>query len=102
MKYFESGKMVCNFTLAVNRRTSNRDEPPDWFDLEMWDKTAEVAKNYVKKGKEIGVIGSLRIESWRDRTTGEERSKPVIRVDQLVLLRSRRDSEGSSDYRDDF
>ncbi|NJK35893.1 MAG: single-stranded DNA-binding protein [Oscillatoriales cyanobacterium SM2_2_1] len=102
MKYFESGKVVCNFTLAVNRRTSNRDEPPDWFDLELWDKTAEVAKNYVKKGKEIAVTGSLRIESWRDRTTGDERSKPVIRVDQLELLGSKRDGEGSPDYRDDF
>jgi single-strand DNA-binding protein len=46
VKYFESGSVVCKFTLAVNRRTRNSDEP-DWFNLEMWGKTAEVAANYL-------------------------------------------------------
>lgn len=104
VKYFESGKMVANFTLAVNRRSSNRDEPPDWFDLTLWDKTAEVAANYVKKGSLIGVIGSLAFDQWIDRTTGDERSKPIINVNQLELLGSKRDNEGGSSrgYDDDF
>ena len=107
VKYFESGKVVCNFAIAVNRNTSNRDDPPDWFDLEMWDKTAEVAKNYVKKGSLIGVSGSLKFDRWSDRTTGDERQKPVIRVDRLELLGSRKDNEAASDrgsgqYDDDF
>jgi single-strand DNA-binding protein len=107
VKYFESGKVVCNFTIAVNRNTSNRDEPPDWFDLEIWDKTAEVAKNYVKKGSLIGISGSLKFDRWNDRTTGDERQKPVIRVSQLELLGSRKDNESASSsssnsYDDDF
>lgn len=93
IKYFESGKQVCNFTLAVNRRTSNRDEPPDWFDLEVWGKTADVAKNYVRKGSQIGVIGLLKFDRWQDKTTGEDRQKPVIMVDQLELLGSKKDQE---------
>jgi len=93
MKYFETGKQVCNFTLAVNRRTSNRDEPPDWFDLEVWGKTADVAKNYVRKGSQIGVVGLLKFDRWQDKTTGEERQKPVILVDQLELLGSKKDQE---------
>ena len=96
VKYFESGKVVCNFAIAVNRNSSNRDEPPDWFDLELWDKTAEVAANYVKKGGLVGVTGSLKFDRWNDRSTGEERQKPVIRVDRLELLSSRRDNESSS------
>ena len=96
VKYFESGKVVCNFAIAVNRNSSNRDEPPDWFDLELWDKTAEVAANYVKKGGLVGVTGSLKFDRWTDRSTGEERQKPVIRVDRLELLSSRRDNESSS------
>ncbi len=91
MKYFETGKQVCNFTLAVNRRTSNRDEPPDWFDLEVWGKTADVANNYVRKGSQIGVIGSLKFERWQDKITGEDRQRPVILVDQLELLGSKKD-----------
>ncbi len=95
-KYFDSGKQVCNFTLAVNRRTSNKDEPPDWFDLEMWDKTADIAGKYVKKGSLVGITGSLVFDRWQDKTTGEERTKPVIRVDQLDLLGSKQDNQSSS------
>ena len=106
VKYFESGSVVCNFTLAVNRATSKKDEPPDWFDLEMWDKTAEVAKNFVRKGSLIGISGSLKFDRWNDRTTGDERQKPVIRVDRLDLLGSRKDNEAASNssgsYDDDF
>jgi len=104
-KYFDSGKQVCNFTLAVNRRSSNKDEPPDWFDLEMWDKTADIAGKYVKKGSLIGITGTLVFDRWKDKTTGEERSKPVIRVDQLDLLGSKQDnqsSSSSSSYDSDF
>ena len=99
VKHFDSGKQVCNFTIAVNRRTSNKDEPPDWFDLEMWDKTADVAGKYVKKGSLVGITGSLYFDRWNDKTTGEERSKPIIRVEQLELLSSKQEASGfSSDF----
>jgi single-strand DNA-binding protein len=94
-KFFESGSVKCTFTLAVNRRSKNSDQP-DWFDLEIWGKTAEVAANYVKKGGLIGIKGSLKMDTWNDKTTGLARSKPVILVDQLDLLSSKRDSEGNS------
>jgi single-strand DNA-binding protein len=95
IKYFDSGKVKCRLTLAVRRRSRNSDEP-DWFELEIWGNTAEVAKNYVKKGSLIGVKGALKFDSWSDRNTGTNRSKPVIHVDQLDLLGSKRDSEGGS------
>ena len=94
VKYFESGSVVCNLTLAVNRPTSKSDEP-DWFNLEIWGKTAEVAANYVRKGKLVGIQGALKIDTWSDRNTGANRSKPVIRVNRLELLGSKRDSEAS-------
>jgi single-strand DNA-binding protein len=93
IKYFESGTVKCRLTLAVRRRSRNNDEP-DWFELEIWGKTAEIAGNYVKKGSLIGVKGALKFDSWSDRNTGTNRSKPVIHVDQLDLLGSKRDSEG--------
>ncbi|MFN5515166.1 MAG: single-stranded DNA-binding protein [Cyanobacteriota bacterium] len=101
VKYFESGKVVCNFTLAVNRATKKSDEP-DWFDLEVWDKTAEVAANYVKKGSLVGIQGSLRFDHWTDRNTGAQRSKPVIRVQKLDLLGSKRDNAQTGDYPSEF
>jgi single-strand DNA-binding protein len=95
VRYFESGTVVANLTLAVNRRS--RDEDPDWFNLEIWGKTAQVAADYVKKGSLIGVIGSLRIDKWTDKVTGEQHSKPVIRVDRLELLGGKRDDDRSGD-----
>lgn len=101
VKYFESGKVVCNFTLAVNRATKKADEP-DWFDLEVWDKTAEVAANYVKKGSLVGIQGSLRFDHWTDRNTGVQRSKPVIRVQKLDLLGSKRDNAQAGEAPNEF
>ncbi len=91
-RYFESGAMVANFTLAVNRRS--RDDEPDWFNLEIWGKQAQVAADYVRKGSLLGIIGSFKLDRWTDRSTGEERTKPVITVDRLDLLGGKRDAAG--------
>ena len=94
VRYFESGTVVANLTMAVNRRS--RDDEPDWFNLEIWGKQAQVAADYVKKGSLIGITGSFKLDSWKDRNTGEDRNKPVVRVDRLELLGSKRDSENSN------
>tara|TARA_B100000214_G_C23565514_1_gene444881 strand:+ start:68 stop:457 length:390 start_codon:yes stop_codon:yes gene_type:complete len=94
VKYFESGTVVANLTMAVNRR--NKNDEPDWFNLEIWGKQAQVAADYVKKGSLIGITGSFKLDSWKDRNTGETRNKPVVRVDRLELLGSKRDSESNN------
>lgn len=94
IKYFESGSVVCKCSLAVSRM--KRDQT-DWLNLEMWGKTAEVAANYVRKGSLIGVSGSLKFETWTDRETGRERSKPVIKVDRIELLGSKNDNQNPED-----
>ena len=91
VRYFESGTVVANLTMAVNRR--NRDDEPDWFNLEIWGKQAQVAADYVKKGSLLGITGSFKIDTWNDRSTGQARHKPVVRVDRLELLGSKRDSD---------
>lgn len=98
VRYFESGTVKTTLTLAVNRSTRNSKEP-DWFSLELWGKTAEVAANYVRKGSLIGISGALKFDHWQDRSTGVERTKPVIKVDRLELLGSKRDNAdtGSND-----
>ena len=92
VKYFESGSVVANLTLAVNRRS--RDDEPDWFNLEIWGKQAQVAADYVRKGSLVGIIGSFKLDRWTDRTSGEERTRPVIRVDRLELLGGGRRGDG--------
>ena len=100
VRYFESGNLVANLTIAVNRR--NREDEPDWFNLEIWGKQGQVAADYVKKGSLIGITGSFKLDKWQDRSTGEARSKPVVRVDRLELLGSRRDTENGDNNQQKF
>ena len=94
VRYFESGSTVANFTLAVNR--ISRGDEPDWFNLEIWGKQAQIAADYVKKGSLIGITGSFKIDSWKDKNTGEDRFKPVVRVDRLNLLSSKKERDNSN------
>ena len=84
VRYFESGTMVANLTLAVN--AFKKDEDPDWFNLVIWGRQAQVAADYVKKGVLISVTGRSTTEKWTDRTTGEQRSKPIVNVERITLL----------------
>ena len=92
-RYFESGTMVANVSLAVKGR--GRDAEPEWFNLEIWGKNAQIAVDYVRRGSLIGVTGSVKTERWTDQTSGKEHSKTVVTVDRLDLLSSRRD-DGST------
>tara|TARA_Y100001970_G_C13804646_1_gene636821 strand:- start:50 stop:430 length:381 start_codon:yes stop_codon:yes gene_type:complete len=96
VKYFESGSMVANVTIAVNRR--NKEDEPDWVNLEIWGKQAQVAADYVRKGSLIGITGSFKLDKWNDRASGESRSRPVVRVDRLELLGAKRDSESNNSF----
>ncbi|GAB4202674.1 MAG: single-stranded DNA-binding protein [Coleofasciculaceae cyanobacterium] len=101
VRYFESGSILTKVSLAVDR--CSRSDQPDWFNLEIWGKVAEVAANYVRKGKLIGVRGSLEIQEWTDRNDGTDRSKPIIRVVELELLsakNSQSDEEENLDLED--
>lgn len=87
-QYFESGSVLTKLSLAVNRRTSKKDSEPDWFAVEIWGNIAEVAANYTDKGSLIGIQGELKFDEWTDQVTGQQRVKPVIRVNNLELLGS--------------
>lgn len=89
IRFFESGSAKATLSLAVRRRA--KDAPPDWFNIELWGKTAEIAANYVRKGDQIGVSGYLKIETWNDCTTDALRSKPIVNANQLHLLGSKQD-----------
>ncbi len=89
MKYFESGKVKTTFSIAVNRWDSkSREEVTDWFNIELWDKSAEVAGEYVKKGKLVAIEGKLATSKWKDNT-GADRERFFIRATNLRLLGSR-------------
>lgn len=92
MKYFESGKAIAKFSLAVNRTK----EETDFFEMEAWEKTAEVIGQYCKKGSQVGVSGRLLQERWQDKTTGTNRSKVVVRCQRVELLGSKQADQAPS------
>ena len=92
IRYTQSGKGVANISVAVNRRF-NKDET-DFFDCTAWGKTAEIAAEYLRKGSQVGITGSLRQE--RFEVDGQKRSKVVITIDQLDFIGSK-DHKGSNE-----
>ena len=61
----QTGKQVANFTLAVRRRGSNQQNPVvDWVRVSAWDKTAEFASKYLRKGSRVLVEGRLQVDNY--------------------------------------
>ena len=59
-KAFDSGKTKARFSVAVNRWDSKtKEEVTDWYNVEVWDKQAEFAYNYVKKGRQVAIDGAI-------------------------------------------
>lgn len=94
IKYFESGKVKANFSIAVNRWDSKtKSEVADWFNIDVWDKQAEFAGEYVKKGIQVAVSGRIGQNKWTDKVTGSDRENFLIIADSIRLLGSKRDAE---------
>jgi single-strand DNA-binding protein len=93
-----SGQPVATFSLATSRRwrdkEGNRQEQTEWHRIVCWGRQAEVAGQYLTKGKQIYVEGRLQTSSWDDRQSGEKRYKTEIICDNFQMLGSRGDSGG--------
>ena len=83
VKYLPSGSAVGNTGIATNRKYGDKEEVC-FVDLVMFGKTAEVAGEYGVKGKQIAVVGRLKLEQWE--TDGQKRSKIVVVVDNMQLM----------------
>lgn len=102
-RYFDDGKVVLNLSLAVRRKyhglerkaynIKSGEEETDWYGLEIWGRDAEYAAKYVTKGARIGVVGSLQLDEWTDKATGEPRNAAKIIVKDLDILETRVESE---------
>ena len=91
VKYFESGKVKTNFSIAVNRwDPKTKSEVADWFSVDVWDKQAEFAGEYVKKGRLVAVDGRIAVSKWSD-ATGTEKQRFNIIANTVRLLGSKKD-----------
>ena len=93
-----SGTAVTELRMASSRSWTGRDgerrEETLFIDVTVWDRQAETCCQYLRKGSSIHVEGSLRVDSWDDKTTGEKRSKIRVHADRVQFLDSRRGDGG--------
>jgi single-strand DNA-binding protein len=83
VRYFESGKSVCNVRILINRPGAKRDDgqEPDGFKLELWNDLATSFADAHRKGDLCDVSGRVKSESWEDKSTGQTRTGLVVMVD---------------------
>jgi len=94
-----SGQSVASFSLATSRRwkdkSGNRQEETAWHNIKVWGKQAEIAGQYLKKGKQIYLEGRIEYQTWEDRQSGEKKYRTEIVCDNFQMLGSRGDFEGA-------
>ena len=88
-----SGQPVATFTVATNRKwkdkNGQRQEQTEWHQVVCWGRQAEIAGQYLTKGKQIFVEGRLQTRSWDDRNTGEKRYRTEVICDNFQMLGQR-------------
>lgn len=96
IKYFESGKSKTTFSIAVNRwNSATKAEDTDWFNIQMWDKKAETAAEWIKKGALISVEGRIMVSRWQAQD-GEQVETYLINASDFRLLGSKKDNQTAS------
>jgi single-strand DNA-binding protein len=102
IKATPSGVAVATFSIATSERfkdkTGNWQDRTEWHNLVAYQRTAEIIRDYVKKGSKLYVEGRLQTSSWDDKTTGQKRYKTEIIVSDLSLLSGRGEGEGGGSY----
>ena len=68
-----------------------KSEIADWFNIDVWDKLAEFAGEYVKKGIQLVVEGRIAQNKWTDKATGDDRESFLVIANNIRLLGSKRD-----------
>ncbi len=97
-----SGMPVANFSLATHRRWSdregNRQEQTEWHNIVCFGRQAEVAGQYLTRGRQVFVEGRIQTRSWDDRQTGEKRYRTEIVSENFQMLGPRTDRGEGSGY----
>lgn len=93
MRSLPSGQSVASFTLATSRRWKDqggqRQEQTEWHNIVVFGKQAEIAGQYLTKGKQIYIEGRIQTRSWDDRQSGEKKYRTEIVCDNFQMLGSR-------------
>lgn len=97
LTYTQSGAAVAKFSIAVNRssgsRGDNQEETTNFFNIVAWNKTAEICKEYLSKGKQVGIDGRLQQSRWTGQD-GAKKSKVEIVANNVQFLGPSKQASG--------
>ena len=90
VRYTPKGTAVTELGMAVNRvytaENGEKREETTFVDVTLWGRTAEIAGEYLKKGRPVFIEGRLQLDTWDDKTSGQKRSKLKVVGEGLQLL----------------
>src|SRR5215470_1355955 len=93
VRYTPKGSAVADLGIAVNRQytldTGEKREEVTFVDVTFWGRTAEVAGEYLKKGRSVFIEGRLQLDTWDDKQSGQKRSKLRVIGETMQLLGGR-------------
>lgn len=96
IKYFETGKSKTTFSVAVNRwNAKTKSQEADWFNIQLWDKKAESAAEWIKKGSLVSIEGKIMVSKWQ-APDGEMVERFLINATDFTFIGSKKDSQQES------
>jgi single-strand DNA-binding protein len=98
VKYTPQGTAVAKITLATNERFKDKSgtwqDRTEWHNVVLWQRLAEIAGEYLKKGGKVYIEGRLQTRSWDDKQTNQKKYMTEVVANDLVLLSGRGDAGG--------
>lgn len=103
VRYTPGGTAVAEIGLAVNRtwfdkQSNQRKEETTFVDVTLWGRQAEVAGEYLAKGRAVLIEGRLQLDQWEDKTSGEKRSKLKVVGEEMKMVGGRGEGGGGGDF----
>jgi single-strand DNA-binding protein len=100
VRYTPKGSAVCDLGIAVNRQytleNGEKREEVTYVDVVLWSRLAEIAGEYLKKGRPVFIEGRLQMDSWEDKQSGQKRTKLRVVGETMQLLGSRPSGGGGA------
>src|SRR3954467_1838014 len=100
IRYTPKGSAVCDLGIAVNRQytleNGERREEVTYVDVVLWARLAEIAAEYLKKGRPVFIEGRLQLDTWDDKQSGQKRSKLRVIGENMQMLGSRQGGAGGA------
>jgi single-strand DNA-binding protein len=99
VRYTPGGTAVAEIGLAVNRtwfdqKTNSRRDETTFVDVTLWGRQAEVAGEYLAKGRQVLIEGRLQLDTWEDKESGQKRSKLRVVSENMKMVGGRGDGMG--------